>query len=448
MVKREERPYRAKRSHRSWHWIPSLFAAEEIPSAVVIYVALIMFLQFGASEVLASVYSALLFLPWVLKSYLYTKVLQAGAFKRYIHIAEGLMFICLMGIAVYLSEGTLKVWVLFLFLLALSFLCAWHEILSRIYYDRMLSIREQHIYGNVKMVSSQVSLVVTYGVLIIAAGFFEVFFRSYQKAWAMESSLVAGAFLVFFALNVAVVPSLRKHGIFRDESLAVIAKREQKVVERMKQKPQIFRVLLCLVLLLLPQALLFNTRVFFLMASRDEGGLGCSVQEVGFAQGTIGVIAFSVGIGLGRLLMKRIGQKRMFWLLSVLLTLSPLSYWLMAHSPQHGNLFALCCVTFFAQVCLGLGLNVCGGFVRYISEQRYRNTMNYLYVPLIAGAMLVPMMLSGWLCTMWGYALFFAVCVAIAPVAWLITGFCNVKSLLTEERIVSEESTNDHEEHQ
>ena len=46
--------------HSPWYWIPCLFAAEEIPSAVVTYVALLMFLQFGTSTTLATLYGALL----------------------------------------------------------------------------------------------------------------------------------------------------------------------------------------------------------------------------------------------------------------------------------------------------------------------------------------------------------------------------------------------------
>ena len=83
-----------------------------------------------------------------------------------------------MGIAVYISEAKVQDWLLFIFLFVLSFLCAWHELLSRMYYSRMLYPLEQQLYGNTKMVSSQLTLVVTYGILLIVAGGFEVFFRS------------------------------------------------------------------------------------------------------------------------------------------------------------------------------------------------------------------------------------------------------------------------------
>ena len=226
-------------SNSSWLWIPGLFVTEEIASTVVMYVALLMFLQFGASEVTASVQSALLFLPWVTKSYLYSKVRKSASFKTYLHIVEILMFLCLMGVAIYISEAKVQVWVLFAFLFVLSLLCAWHEMLSRLYYSRMLIPLQQQLFLGTKQFSSQVAQIITYGVLIIVAGFFEVFFRSYQKAWAMESSLVAGSFLLFLALNLFLIPYLRIYSPYRHETLANAMKNEWQVIARIRQKPHV-----------------------------------------------------------------------------------------------------------------------------------------------------------------------------------------------------------------
>lgn len=421
----------SKKRHSPWIWIPNLCAAEEIPFAVVTYVALLMFLQFGSDETMASIYSGLLFLPWVMKSYLRSKVRNAGFFKRHIHIAEGMIFLCLMGIAVYLTEFRVRDWGLFIFMFVLSLLCAWHELIARMYYNRMLYPRQQELYNKTKMLSSQMTLIVTYGVLIIIAGFFEVFFRSYQKAWAMESSLVAGGFLLFLLLNFITLQNPRIHNPYRYESLIGAFKNEMHVIERIKQKPNVARVIFSIIILLLPQALLFNTRVFFLMAPATNGGLDCSVQDVGFAQGTIGVVAFSLGIGLGRLLNEKLGEMKTFWPMVIVLTLSPLFYMLMSQNPLVGNMVALCCMTSLAQFCFGFGLNVCLVFVHFISGNRYRNTINYLYVPMIAGAMIVPLMASGWLSQLLTYDTYFLVLTCMAPIIWLVLLCCKTKKVLT-----------------
>lgn len=424
----------SERRHNPWIWIPSLYTAEEIPAAVVTFVAVLMFLQFGASVEMASIYSGLLFLPWVMKSYLRSKIRKQGNFKRHIHIVEALSFVCLMGIAIYLSECRVKVWVLFIFMFVLSQLCACHALLSQMYYNRMLYPRQQRIFNQTKMFASQATLVLTYGVLIIVAGVFEVFFRSYQKAWAMESCLVAGVFLAYCALNYVVLLNPRVHNPYRYESLIGAFKNEVHVIERMRQKEHFTKVMVSAFFLFLPQALMFNSRVFFLLASAEDGGLGCSVQEVGFAQGTIGVIAFSVGVAIGRLLLDKRGADKMFVPFVLSLTLSPMFYMLMSQNPLVDNIMALCSMTFLAQLLFGFGINVCMLFVRYISEHRYANTIDYLYIPLVASVIFVPMMASGWLVTTLGFQLFFIVNVACAPLAWIILACLKTKSILVSNK--------------
>lgn len=408
------------RKHNPWLWIPSLCATEEIPSAVVTYVALIMFLQFGASEPLASVYAASLFIPWVLKSVLYTRAVMVKSVTRRIHVVELLMFACLMLIALCLEQYRVGHLLLFFMMFMLSHLCAWHELFSRLYYGKMLMPRQQKLFRNTKMAASYVSLIMTYGLLIIVAGFFEVFFRSYQKAWAMESTIVAGAFFTVAVVNTVVLKSPLK----KVQEAQVVEKHNVghlfESLGRFGSMPHFPGLATCLFFLLLPQSLLFNTRVFFLFAPEEAGGLGCSVQDVGYAQGTIGVVAFAVGVSLGRWFMLRGKAVARFDVASVVLTLSPVAYMLMAIWRRPGDISLICCMTFFAQFCLGFGLNACNAFVTYFSGRRYRNTTNFLYIPVVAAVMIVPMALSGMLCLWMGYKDFFVMCSLMAPVAWVM----------------------------
>ena len=51
-------------------WLPSLLAAEAIPSAMITFVALLLFVQLGVGWGESTLLCALLTLPWVLKSWL------------------------------------------------------------------------------------------------------------------------------------------------------------------------------------------------------------------------------------------------------------------------------------------------------------------------------------------------------------------------------------------
>ena len=179
------------------------------------------------------------------------------------------------------------------------------------------------------------------------------------------------------------------------------------------------------VLMLLPQSLLFATRVFFLLSDKDEGGLGCSLMDVGFAQGTVGVIAFSFGIVLGHFVIKRYGWRRTFPPLSAVLGLSPLFYFLMAIGCVSGGFFAVCLMTFLSQLCFGMGVNSCRMLAEHISGKKYSSTVNVLNIPLVALAMVLPIALSGVLLICMGFERFFALCVlmAIFPVVTSLSAF-------------------------
>ena len=397
---------------------------------MVTYVSLLMFVQFGDSNGFSSLLEGLLFLPWVMKSYLRSKVRSAGCFKKYIHLVEACIFLCLYSTTFYIDRFSPKPFSLFLIMFVICFFCAWHELLARMYYNRMLFPRQQFLYNNTRIFASHSTVVLTYGVLIIVVGLAEVHFRSYSKAWAMESYLVAGVFLLFLIINMLVLQKPRINNSYRYESLLHAFKNELHIVDRIRQKQYSFRIIAALFFLLLPQALMFNTRVFFLMAPIGQGGLGCSIHEVGFAQGTIGVIAFSIGITLGRLFVDRYDYEKMFWFMIVPLTLSPVCYVAMSQNPVYDDMQALCCVTFLAQLFFGFGLNICMYFVHYISNERYRNTINYLYVPLVAGVMIVPMCISGYLMDALGFKVFFVIDLMCAPIAWIVIGTLRVKEKL------------------
>ena len=167
-------------------------------------------------------------------------------------------------------------------------------------------------------------------------------------------------------------------------------------------------------LLLLPQGLMFHARVLYLYMSNAVGGLGCTIQEIGFAQGTVGVIAFSVGMGLGRLLIMRYSLDRLFWPMAVSIVLSPFVYLAMTHWPP-ASLGLLCCATMTAQFLFGLGIGVCRLPVGAVSGGRYRNTANLLHIPLVAAALVVPMALSGLLVEQMGFAGYFLLNALTAP---------------------------------
>ncbi len=402
----------------AWSWVPTVFAAEEIPASIVTYVALLMFLQTGTSPALATCYCGLLFLPWVLKSFFRIRVRRAGHFRRQIQWLELAIVGVLMTLAFVFLRYTQRSSWLFAGLFLLSFLTAWHELAARMYYERMLRPHLQQYYNGPKILFSQAAVVLTYGMLIMSVGGLQVIYRSIPRSWNEACYLMAGVFLLFavyhlFVLHRPPVGDRRQPG-----STLQAVRAEIQVIDRIRQKEHWMMAVAALGLLLLPQSLMFYSRVLFLLTPKAEGGLGCTLLDVGFAQGTVGVIGFSIGIILGRQLFTWLDIRRIFWWMAIPLGLSPLLYLMMTYEPPV-SLMSLSVITFQAQFFFGFGLPICMFFVRYISGERYRNTINYLYVPLIATVMLPPLMLSGWMVGQLGFRTFFLVDTLSALVAWI-----------------------------
>lgn len=393
-----------------------MFAAEEIPSAMVTYVSLLMFLQMRMPVWGVTWAAALLFVPWIMKSWVRSYVRRAGHFRRFLQIAEGLMTLALAGLAFALPHGW--GWTVAC-LLVVSMLCAWHELLARMYYERMLRPEEQESHRGIKILASQMAVVLTYGLMIMGVGVLQIYFRhrSVSFSWSLGCYLMAGVMLLFTLLHIVILSKpFNEEGVSLN-TMGGSLRAEMRVIERIRMRPMWWRSIVALFLMLLPQSLMFYSRTVFLLDRYADGGLGCTLQEVGFAQGTIGVMAFLSGISAGRWLRNNVEEVKVRWPMTVALGLSPLMYLIMSCA-RPDSLATLCVFTFLAQLLFGFGLNACLEHVRRISGERYRNTVYLLYIPIISLCMLVPMGLSGALLGAMDYRWFFLTDVLTAPVGW------------------------------
>ncbi len=415
--------------------ILSLFAAEEIPAAMITFVSLLLFLQTGSTPVASVCFSSLLFLPWVLKSFLREKIRRMARFRRALQWSELLMVLCLLFLGLSLNPSTrMFSWMgqmrgsgigVFLLLFFLSLLTAWHELAARMYYERMLRPSLQRFYNGPKIFVSQMMVVFTYGLLIVFVGTLQVLYRSIFMAWSMGMLLTALVLSIFFVYHLFTLHACPVGDNAQAGTMLHAVKTEWHILERIRKRPKWYLPVLLLFVLLLPQSLMFYSRVLFFLAPLADGGLGRSIQDVAFAQGVMGVIAFCLGITLGR------RSERLVPYFLFILTLSPFVYLLLSHL-SNLVLWQLSLASFVAQFCFGVGLDACHLFVHEISGARYRNTINYLYVPMVAMVMIVPMMLSGWLVNLLGFQGFFLLDVLTSVVAWVALFFFPKRLLNSE----------------
>ncbi len=364
-----------------------------------------MFLQMDVGMAVSTLYAAMLLLPWALQPFMRRFLPRAGrrgAYRWRLLGTECLIAVVMALFALFMGNRPLMT---LLMLMCISTLGSWHSLLARVYYRNRMTNTDARVPRVMRALASQITTVLTYGLMIMVVGVLEIYFR--QRAmwysWALCLYILAGVYVLMMLVNAVV--------LLANSHTSVLPP-----VPHYRQR-QWRREVGILALLLLPQGLMFFSRTIFLLVRPEDGGLGCTLQEVGFAQGTIGVIAFLLGIAVGQCMLSRWRGVRMERCLTICLGLSPVVYLIMTQWPP-GGVLALSGHTFMAQLLFGLGLNGCRRRIEYISGERYRNTENPLYVPIISLCLLPAMAVSGYLADTLSFQGLYLMSVACAVVSW------------------------------
>lgn len=351
--------------------------------------------------------------------------------KSRLLLCEGLILLCLVALSAITSPqspgfrwsgmGSGNGLALFTLLFLLTLNTAWHEVLAEASYWQMRP-RMRRFYEQPRLFVAQSLVVATYGLLIIFVASLEVLTHSIYVSWAIGFRAAASILLLFFLWHSIAVPNAsatQSPDRGADEGPAPSSAHSAAATTLPSHAKTWCKRFALLFLLLLPQSLMFYTRVLFLLATEDQGGLSCSLQELGYAHGVVGAIAF----GLGAFLSQRFKthkhlkhphypqqhvtkktQSTSHWcppLSCICLTLSPLVY--LALSLNHPDtLWMLSLSTFAAQLLFGFGLH------RTLSHFALPAFIG-LRVPLVALAMFLPMALSGWMVSQMSFTQFFLV---------------------------------------
>lgn len=393
-------------------WTATLFAANEIPSVVVTFVAMIIFLQMKMGVALSTLFASVLLLPWVMQPFVRRALPSRGGIRIYIHLIELLLTISLGVFALTMNAG--KWWTLGM-LMVISLLSTWHDLLARRYYKCRVMCSNDNIHSTIRTLSSQTATVFTYGLMIMVVGVLQIYFRqrSVLYSWSLATYVLAGGYMLLFLVNLLLLKGTSN-------------KYQPTPYITPWKRPRWLKQLFVLSLMLLPQGLMFYSRTAFLLARPQDGGLGCTLQDVGFAHGTIGVIAYLLGVALGRYLQQGLSHAGVSKVLKLCLGLSPVVYLIMTyHRPD--NVFILSMYTFMAQLLFGLGLNACSRYIEDISGERYQKAINPLYIPVISLSIVLPMVASGFMLDVMSYRDFFMFDALCAILAWGLIWIIRIK---------------------
>lgn len=411
-----------RKKRNPWAWVPSLYFAEGIPYVVVMSIAAIMYKRLGLSNTDAALYTAWLYLPWVIKPF-WSPVVDVFRSKRWwIVMMELIIGAGLAGVAFTLPTNAFLQWSLAFFYL-MAFSSATHDIAADGFYMLALDEHEQSLFVGIRSTFYRIATVAGQGLLLMLVNALEVYTRQPAVAWSWIFYLAAALFLMLCIYHFLCLPQPTEDADRATEnfSFAEIFR----TFATFFRKPQAMVAIAFLLLFRLPEALITKICPLFLIDKMSKGGLGLTTGEVGWAQGTIGVIGLTLGGILGGIAVSEGGFKKWLWPMVLAITLPDCVYLFLAYFQPEDMLWVDLAIG-TEQFGYGFGFTIYMLFMLYFSQGESKTSHYAFCTGFMALSMMLPGMVAGWLADTLGYYNFFILVVCLIPFTFLAASIIKV----------------------
>lgn len=411
----------AKARHRQspWSWVPTLYFAEGIPYVIVMTIAAIMYKRLGLDNEEITLYTSWLYLPWVIKPF-WSPVVDLLKSKRWwIVVMQLILGASMAGVAFTIKVPHFVQWTLVFFWL-MAFSSATHDIAADGFYMLALEEHEQSMFVGVRSTFYRVATIAGQGLLVMFAGTMEVFYRNPFSAWMATFFVCTATFLLLFCYHAFMLPRPRQ-----DSSRHLELKEFAATFMSFFLKPQFLVAAIFMLLYRFPEALLIKICPLFMLDPVSKGGLGMTTAEVGFVQGTVGVIGLLLGGILGGVLVASKGLKKMLLPMVLSITLPHVVYIFLAYY-QTESLALINISVFLEQFGYGFGFTAYMLYMMYFSQGK-NSTAHYAFCTgFMALSMMLPGLFAGALQQAVGYLNFFIIVLCLTPLTFIAAGLIKV----------------------
>ena len=402
-----------------WAWIPSLYFAQGLPYVAVMTISVIMYKRLGISNTELAFYTGWLNLPWVIKP-LWSPFIDLIKTKRWwITTMQLLIGAGLAGIAFTIpTEHFFQLTLAFFWLLAFS--SATHDIAADGFYMLGLDSHDQALFVGIRSTFYRIATIAGQGLLIMLAGRLETSTGHIPYAWSITFLVLAGIFLGVSIYHRWVLPHPTADHSSNEHSATSIWRGFWDTFATFFQKKQALTAILFMLLYRLPEAQLAKMSIPFLVDPVSEGGLALTTEEVGFVQGTVGIIGLTLGGILGGMAVARNGLKFWLWPMVWAISLPDLVYVYLSYM-QPDSLWMINTCLFIEQFGYGFGFTAYMLFLIYYAEGEHKTAHYAICTAFMALGMMIPGMAAGWLQEMLGYSHFFIWIMICCLITFLVT---------------------------
>ena len=404
----------------SWAWVPTLYFAEGLPYVLVVTVSAIMFKQLGISNADVALYTSWLYLPWVIKPFWSPFVDLVKTKRWWLLLTQIILGAGLAGVALTLNTTNFFKWSLAIMWL-LAFSSATHDISIDGFYMLGLDEGEQSLFVGIRNTAYRIAMIAGQGGLLILVGQFEKLFGSTVRAWSLGFLVAGGLMILLWLYHSYILPHPVADCTIEVSGRNILKEFGMTFVSYFK-KPHIVPALLFILLFRFPEAQLGKIAPLFLVDVKEAGGLALTTGQVGFAQGTLGVIGLLLGGILGGITLSRFGLKKCIWFMVAAISVPDLVYVYLSWFPTQNMALVTTCI-FIEQMGYGFGFTAYTLFLIYFSRGEHQTSHYAISTGIMALGMMLPGMISGILQEHMGYLAFFIWVIACCTVTCLVTAF-------------------------
>jgi PAT family beta-lactamase induction signal transducer AmpG len=388
-----------------WAWIPTLYFAQGLPYVAVMTISVIMYKRLGISNADLAFYTGWLSLPWVIKP-LWSPFIDLIKTKRWwITTMQLLIGAGLAGIAFTLPTSYFFQLTLAVFWL-LAFSSATHDIAADGFYMLGLSSHEQALFVGIRSTFYRIATIAGQGLLIMLAGRLETSTQNIPFAWSITFMVLSGVFLALWGYHKFVLPRPHSDASAHQVSTSTLMHEFWATFVSFFRKEQAGIAILFMLLYRLPEAQLAKMSIPFLIDPIEQGGLGLTTEQIGWVQGTVGIIGLTLGGILGGIAVSHGGLKRWLWPMVWAISLPDIVYVYLSYVQPESLLLVNTCV-FIEQFGYGFGFTAYMLYLIYFANGEHKTAHYAICTAFMALGMMIPGMVAGWLQETMGYQHFF-----------------------------------------
>ena len=388
-----------------WAWIPTLYFAQGLPYVAVMTISVMMYKRLDISNTELAFYTGWLNLPWVIKP-LWSPFIDLIKTKRWWTTTMQLLIGAgLAGIAFTIPTEHFFQWTLSIFWL-MAFSSATHDIAADGFYMLGLNTHQQALFVGIRSTFYRIATIAGQGLLIMLAGHLETSTGNIPFAWSITFMVLTGLFIAIWLYHQFVLPRPDSDRAACEVSPNTIMKEFFATFTSFFKKKQAGIAILFMLFYRFPEAQLAKMGIPFLVDPVSEGGLGLTTEQIGFVQGTVGIIGLTLGGILGGIAISRGGLKRWLWPMVWAISLPDIVYVYLSYA-QPDSLFLINTCIFIEQFGYGFGFTAYMLYLIYFADGEHKTAHYAICTAFMALGMMIPGMAAGWLQELMGYRMFF-----------------------------------------